>query len=147
MDVSRRQAEDDANALSSFFDAAGVEEEGVREDAAETAGGKGKRRLIVFVIALAAVAGITAGTIFAWPILFPPPVPAPAIVPAVTPISTPTPTSTPSPTPVVPPEPKEYPVATLKGTVAKYLEPGGKMSGTAAGSWYGYKSILPILEE
>jgi lipoprotein-anchoring transpeptidase ErfK/SrfK len=53
------------------------------------------------------------------------------------------PKSAPPPTAVDGP----YPIAHLPGDVPAYTEPGGEQVGVVAGSWWGYQSVLPILEE
>jgi lipoprotein-anchoring transpeptidase ErfK/SrfK len=40
-----------------------------------------------------------------------------------------------------------YPIAHLPGDVPAYSGPGGDPAGTVAGSWWGYPSELPVLEQ
>ena len=68
-------------------------------------------------------------------------IPGPVNVPEITPSPTPT------PTPTVPAEPTSYKVATLSGAVDRYDQPDGKKVGTVPGDWYGYASILPVIDE
>jgi lipoprotein-anchoring transpeptidase ErfK/SrfK len=49
-------------------------------------------------------------------------------------------------TPPTPPLDGPYPVAHLPGDVTAYDGPGGAAVGTVAGQWWGYQSILPVID-
>jgi lipoprotein-anchoring transpeptidase ErfK/SrfK len=50
-------------------------------------------------------------------------------------------------TPPVPSPDGPYPVAHLPGDVAAYDAPGGEPVGAVAGEWWGYPSILPVIDQ